>query len=72
MTLGGAEEIRVIARKGFTEDMPEVANMLSNMFLTDSQLGEVMYKVNLEVMEPADAAREWVVANQDVVRDWVS
>jgi len=72
LTLGGAEEIRVIARKGFTEDMPEAANMLSNMFLTDSQLGEVMYKINVEGMDSVDAAREWVDANQDVVQDWVS
>jgi glycine betaine/proline transport system substrate-binding protein len=72
LTLGGAEEIQIIARKGFKEDMPEAANMLSNMKLTDSQLGEVMYKINVDGMDPAEAAREWVNNNQDIVQGWVS
>jgi len=70
-TLGGSEEIRVIARKGFSEDMPEAAGMLSKIFLTDAQMGEVMYKINVENMDPVDAARQWVDANQDVVKEWI-
>jgi len=72
LTLGGSEEIRVIARKGFSEDMPEAASILSKFSLTDSQLGEVMYKINVENMDPVEAAREWVDANQDIVKDWTS
>ena len=72
LTLGGSEEIRVIARKGFSEDMPEAASILSKFSLTDSQLGEVMYKIDVENMDPVEAAREWVDANQDIVKDWTS
>jgi len=71
-TYGGSEEIHVIARKGFSEDLPEAANMLSKFFLTESQLGEVMYEVNVNGVDPATAARTWVDANQDVVSQWTS
>jgi len=71
-TYGGEEEIHVIARKGFKEDMPEAASILSNFFLTDAQLGEVMYEVNVNGVDPETAARNWVDANQDVVSEWVS
>ncbi len=61
-----------IARTGFSEDMPEAASMLSKFFLTEAQLGEVMYAVNVDGVDPATAAREWVDANQDVVAQWTS
>lgn len=70
-TYGGSEEIHVIARQGFKEDMPEAAQMLTNFHLTDAQLGEVMYNINVESMEPTEAARQWVDANQDVVNQWI-
>lgn len=70
-TYGGEEKIHVIAREGFSEDMPEAADMLSNFFLTPGQLGEVMYEVNVEGADPETAAREWVDANQDVVSEWI-
>ena len=71
LAYGGDEEIRVIARKGFSEDMPEAAAMLSNMFLTSGQLAEVMYAINVDGVSPEQAARDWVDANQDVVSEWI-
>ena len=71
LTYGGNEEIHVIARKGFSEDMPEAAEMLSNFYLTAEQLGEVMYNINVEGVDPEEAARTWVDANQDVVNEWI-
>ena len=71
-TYGGAEKIHTLAREGFSEDMPEAAVMLGNFFLTESQLGEVMYAINVDGVEPATAARQWVDANQDVVSQWVA
>ena len=70
-TYGGEEEIHVIARDGFREDMPEAAEMLGDFFLTPEQLGEVMYEVNVNGVDPETAAREWVDANQDVVSAWI-
>ncbi len=71
-TYGGAETINSIARKGFSEEMPEAAGMLSKFFLTETQLAEVMYAVNVDGVDPATAAREWVDANQDVVSQWTA
>ncbi len=71
-TYGGAESVHTLARQGFSSDMPEVADMLSKFFLTEAQLGEVMYAVNVDGVDPATAAREWVDANQDVVTQWTS
>jgi glycine betaine/proline transport system substrate-binding protein len=71
-TYGGSEKIHTITRQGFSDDMPEAAAMLSAFFLTEAQLGEVMYNVNVDGMEPAVAARQWVDANQDVVSQWTS
>ncbi|MFW6056143.1 MAG: glycine betaine ABC transporter substrate-binding protein [Chloroflexota bacterium] len=70
-TYGDDEKIHVIARDGFSEDMPEVADMLSEFYLTSEQLGEVMYEVNVNDVDPEEAAREWVDANQDVVSEWI-
>ncbi len=71
-TYGGSEQIHVIARKGFSKDKPEAASMLSKFFLTESQLGGVMYEVNVNEVDPATAARAWVDANPDVVSEWTS
>ncbi len=71
-TYGGSEEIHVIARQGFSQDMPEVADMFSNMYLTDAQLGEVMYNINVEDVAPEDAARNWVDANENIIMSWVT
>lgn len=68
---GGNEHIDVIIRKGLSCDMPEVANVLENFYLTEGQLGEVMYMVNVEGMKPEEAARKWVDENQDVVDGWM-
>ncbi len=70
-TLGKAEEIRVIARQGFSEDMPDAANVLRNMFFTDAQLGEVMYNINVEGIDPEEAARNWVDENPNVIDEWI-
>ena len=37
-TLGAAEDIKTMGRTGFTEDFPEVADMISNFSMTSEQL----------------------------------
>jgi len=70
-TLGGQEEIVIVARDGFREDFPEVTTFLENWRLTSDQLGEVMYMIAVDGMAPAVAARTWVDDNQDVVNSWL-
>ncbi len=69
---GGAETINSIARQGFSADMPGAASILSNFYLTEEQLAEVMYEINVEGVAPAVAARQWVDENQDVVSQWLA
>ncbi len=70
-TLGGQEEIVIIARQGFRDDFPEVASFLQNWKLTADQLGEVMYMISVDGMAPAVAARTWIDDNQNVVNSWL-
>ncbi|MBN1369607.1 MAG: glycine betaine ABC transporter substrate-binding protein [Dehalococcoidaceae bacterium] len=70
-TLGGQEEIVIVARDGFRQDFPEVATFLENWKLTSDQLGEVMLMISVDGMAPAVAARTWVDDNQDVVNSWL-
>ncbi len=69
-TLGGMEEIVVIGRKGFAEDFPDAASFFQNWKLTADQLGEVMYMINIDNMDPLVAARAWIEDNPDVVNSW--
>ncbi|MDD5605438.1 MAG: glycine betaine ABC transporter substrate-binding protein [Dehalococcoidales bacterium] len=71
-TLGGLEEIVIIAREGFREDYPEIVSFLENWKMTSDQLGEVMHMISVDGMAPAVAAAEWVGNNQDVVDSWLS
>jgi glycine betaine/proline transport system substrate-binding protein len=71
-TLGEAEEIDVIVRQGFEEDFPDAAKMLSNMYFTDAQLGEVMYNINVDGMDPEEAGEKWVDENPNIVSSWIA
>jgi len=70
-TLGGLEEIVIVAREGLREDFPEVTSFLENWKLTSDQLGEVMYMIAVDGMTPAVAARTWIDDNQDIVDSWL-
>jgi glycine betaine/proline transport system substrate-binding protein len=69
---GESEELHAIARKGLKKDMPKVAKVLSNFYMTDEQLGEVMYEINVKHIRPKEAARKWVDEHPDVVKKWTS
>ena len=70
-TLGGLEEIVIVARQGFRDDFPEVSSFLENWTLTADQLGEIMYMISVDGMAPAVAARTWIDNNQDAVNSWL-
>lgn len=65
-TLGGAEEITIMARSGFSTDFPEVTEMLKKFQMDDQQLGsleDLMFNVHKEDEEKA--VEEWLKANPD-------
>ncbi|MER7456527.1 glycine betaine ABC transporter substrate-binding protein [Micromonospora sp. NPDC126480] len=65
-TLGQAEEITTLARKGFGADFPEVTEMLKKFTMSDEQLGsleDLMFNVHKDDEEKA--VEEWLKANPD-------
>jgi glycine betaine/proline transport system substrate-binding protein len=69
-TYGGSEQIVIIGREGFEEDFPDAAEFFANFKLTSAQLGEVMYMINVDGMDPSEAAQQWIDDNPDVVATW--
>ncbi|HHX94392.1 MAG TPA: glycine betaine ABC transporter substrate-binding protein [Clostridia bacterium] len=67
---GSSENIHTVTRKGFSEDMPEVAEFFRNMKFTDDQLGSLMGAVE-EATDPLEAAREWMNENEELVNSWI-
>jgi glycine betaine/proline transport system substrate-binding protein len=64
---GATEEIHCITRKGLSEDLPEVYELLKNFKMSDDQLGDLMGAIEDSDQEPLDAARDWMNENTDFV-----
>jgi glycine betaine/proline transport system substrate-binding protein len=69
--LGDPDEIRSIARQGFSDDFPEVAQALENMEFDAGTLAELEVIVLEEAADELTGAREWLEANLDYVRPWL-
>lgn len=70
-TYGEAENVHTIARKGFSEDMPEVAEFFKNFKMDDAQLGSIMADIQDSDKEPLEVAREWMQKNEELVNSWI-
>jgi glycine betaine/proline transport system substrate-binding protein len=68
--LGDPDEIRNIAREGFSEEFPEVAQAMENMEIDADTLAGLTVSV-LEADTELDGAQEWLEENVDVVRPWL-
>ncbi|MHA7139984.1 MULTISPECIES: glycine betaine ABC transporter substrate-binding protein [unclassified Arthrobacter] len=67
--LGPVEGLHTLARTGFTEDFPEIAEMMTNFKLDDDQYGQLE---NLVVNEfgsgqEAEAVEQWLEENPDFI-----
>ncbi|WP_432429535.1 glycine betaine ABC transporter substrate-binding protein [Salinilacustrithrix flava] len=74
--MGGAEELHAVARSGFSEEFPEVAEWFGSFELTDDQLAsleDLMFNT-YDSGQEAEAVDEWLQdeANADVVESWIS
>lgn len=69
-TMGGAETINTMVRKGLKEDQPEAYQILDNFHWEQEDMEEVMLQVN-EGKSPEAAAKDWVKTHQDTVAKWV-
>ncbi|MGE4286479.1 MAG: glycine betaine ABC transporter substrate-binding protein [Phycisphaerae bacterium] len=68
---GSDEEIKFICRKGFKEDMPEVAELFSNVKFTLEQIGSLMDAVAHADSSEEEAVASWAEANADIVAGWM-
>ncbi|MGP4015721.1 glycine betaine ABC transporter substrate-binding protein [Saccharopolyspora sp. 5N708] len=66
--MGKAEEIHAIGRKGFSQDFPEVTDMIKKFKLDDQQLASLEDAINNAGKgKEDDAARQWAAQNPAVV-----
>ncbi|GAB3842500.1 glycine betaine ABC transporter substrate-binding protein [Nesterenkonia populi] len=68
-TLGDEEGVNVVARDGFSEDHPEVAEWLENFEMETEMLNDLLSHTfgGDEDGEPRDLVEEWVDENRDYV-----
>jgi glycine betaine/proline transport system substrate-binding protein len=71
LCFGEEEKAYNIARLGLSEDMPEVAEFLSNMYLTIDELQEIIYMMETSDAENKDVCREWISQNTELVNSWL-
>lgn len=68
---GSSENIHVIARKGFSKDMPEVAEFLKSFSMSSKQLGSLMDDIANSKEDPDKVAEAWMEKNSDLVNSWL-
>jgi glycine betaine/proline transport system substrate-binding protein len=62
---------RKVARPGFQQDMPEVAELMLNFTMTEEQLLDLMLAIDDSDADPRDVASDWMRSNQPVVDSWI-
>lgn len=62
---------KTIARKGFSDDYPEVAQFLTNFVLTEADLLDLMLKIDDSDDDVADVARDWMDDQEALVDSWI-
>ena len=68
--LGDPDEIRMVARDGFSADAPQAAEWLGNFEMTLDELSELEVMIN-EMDDELEAAAAWAEENPDRVDDWL-
>ncbi|NVK39890.1 MAG: choline ABC transporter substrate-binding protein [Oceanospirillaceae bacterium] len=67
----GGATIYTLTRKGYQEDCPNVAALLDNLQFSVEMESEVMSGILDDGKDAPVAAREWLVANPDVLNAWL-
>jgi glycine betaine/proline transport system substrate-binding protein len=63
--------MRKVARPGFSEEMPEVADFILNFTLTEEQLLSLMLAIDDSDDDPLDVAYDWMRDNGPLVDSWI-
>jgi glycine betaine/proline transport system substrate-binding protein len=72
---GEADGIESVAWAGFSDEYPEVADMLSNFYMEAEEIGELMDYVTVQAEdgEQMDYTRQWLEdGGQDIVDGWLN
>ena len=64
--------LKIAAWEGMEEKWPDAYAVLEQISFTNPQIAEMARLVDVEEMEPEDAAAEWLEANPEVWQGWVS
>lgn len=67
----GAGEIRIVTRKDFASDNPNVARLLSQMTVDGETASEWIYQLSKENKPAKAIASEWIKDNPDQVAAWL-
>jgi glycine betaine/proline transport system substrate-binding protein len=60
------------AYAGLSDDAPVAYEFLSSFQMENEWQDEITFLIDVEEMEPEDAAAQWIEDNQDVVEDWLA
>lgn len=63
--------LKIAAWDGMQEKWPAAYAVLQKVSFTNAQIAEMAKMVDVDGMEPEDAATAWMEANEDVWRPWV-
>lgn len=68
---GDSEDIHILARKGFSDDMPKATKFFENFFMDSQQLGDLMGAIADSDGDPEVVAKAWMEDNEDLVNSWI-
>ncbi|SFS69767.1 glycine betaine/proline transport system substrate-binding protein [Saccharopolyspora flava] len=69
--MGTAEQIHGVGRQNFSQDFPEVADMVKKFKLNDQQLASLENEINSAAKgQEQAAAKKWADANPDVIKSF--
>lgn len=68
---GAAEKIHTLAWKGFSEQDPFAAQLLSNIRLTDEHISSLMTAIEDGQASESEAARKWMTEHQELINSWI-
>jgi glycine betaine/proline transport system substrate-binding protein len=69
--LGDPDQIHALARDGFSDDHPQLADALRNFQFEHDDLSQLEVDVLEEEGQELESARAWLDANRDLVNSWL-
>ena len=64
--------LRKVAHHEMTVKWPAAYNVLTKISFNNAQIAEMAKLVDIDELEPEDAAAEWLAANENVWKAWLN